>query len=434
MTMMRIYSNPNELYHHGILGQRWGHRNGPPYPLDPNRHSASERKAGWKKSLDASDDDEESKLKKFVNSKGFKVALGVTVAAAVTYGAYRVGKSHLIGGKKFDKLLAKSLKEIEKSVNIKELKEFGMSDKDIAEAIKKAKDTTIKAFEDTRKNYKGLKPNFDSLDDVPKATRDFYSEFFNSSSDDAFKILTDGVNHGINESSLVDDFVSGGGRHMNCTMCSASIAMKLKGFDVSASTSKLGIFAHKVEKWFDGGKFIKPKLDDGKELYEYLLKQGDGHYGFMTVSIKTAGQHSIFYTVKNGAVEIMDGQMNKSYGKTVSSLTENLFNSIDLRKTEIMDVTNLKPTKEVLKAITPAYDAVKNPRVDLRAIKAAAKAKRSAFDSFIKQEMLPVPKNMDPLEMTADQINTWKNNLVRAKWADADELDSIFRKLEEILK
>ena len=138
--------------------------------------------------------------------------------------------------------------------------------------------------------------------------------------------------------------------------------------------------------------------------------------------------------MKNGAVEIMDGQMNKSYGKSVSSLTKNLFNGIDLRKTEIMDVTNLKPTKEVLKAITPAYDAVKNPRIDLRAIKAAAKAKRSALDSFIKQEMLPVPKNMDPLEMTADQINTWKNNLVRAKWADADELDTIFRKLEEILK
>lgn len=41
----------NELYHHGILGQRWGTRNGPPYPLDASDHSASEKKAGWKKSL-----------------------------------------------------------------------------------------------------------------------------------------------------------------------------------------------------------------------------------------------------------------------------------------------------------------------------------------------------------------------------------------------
>lgn len=40
-----------ELYHHGILGQRWGRKNGPPYPLDASDHSASEKKAGWTKSL-----------------------------------------------------------------------------------------------------------------------------------------------------------------------------------------------------------------------------------------------------------------------------------------------------------------------------------------------------------------------------------------------
>lgn len=28
-----IINNPNELYHHGRLGQKWGERNGPPYPL-----------------------------------------------------------------------------------------------------------------------------------------------------------------------------------------------------------------------------------------------------------------------------------------------------------------------------------------------------------------------------------------------------------------
>ena len=42
-----------ELMHHGILGQRWGKKNGPPYPLGASDHSASEKKAGWRKSLDS---------------------------------------------------------------------------------------------------------------------------------------------------------------------------------------------------------------------------------------------------------------------------------------------------------------------------------------------------------------------------------------------
>lgn len=39
------------LEHHGVLGQRKGVRNGPPYPLSPENHSAAEKKAGWRKSL-----------------------------------------------------------------------------------------------------------------------------------------------------------------------------------------------------------------------------------------------------------------------------------------------------------------------------------------------------------------------------------------------
>ena len=46
-----VYVKSNELYHHGIKGQQWGKKNGPPYPLGVSDHSASERKAGWRKSL-----------------------------------------------------------------------------------------------------------------------------------------------------------------------------------------------------------------------------------------------------------------------------------------------------------------------------------------------------------------------------------------------
>lgn len=38
---MYYNANVNELQHHGVKGMRWGHKNGPPYPLDsrvPSHH------------------------------------------------------------------------------------------------------------------------------------------------------------------------------------------------------------------------------------------------------------------------------------------------------------------------------------------------------------------------------------------------------------
>lgn len=41
-----------ELYHHGIEGQKWGKKNGPPYPLSKEDYSAAEKKAaGYTKKL-----------------------------------------------------------------------------------------------------------------------------------------------------------------------------------------------------------------------------------------------------------------------------------------------------------------------------------------------------------------------------------------------
>ena len=96
------------LAHHGILGQKWGKRNGPPYPLDASDHSASERKAGWRKSLDKgggkadnkgkarNENNQNGKVKNGLSDRqktALKVGAALAVTALAAYGGYKLKES-----------------------------------------------------------------------------------------------------------------------------------------------------------------------------------------------------------------------------------------------------------------------------------------------------------------------------------------------------
>ncbi len=69
--------NQNDLYlaHHGRLGQRWGKKMGPPYPLDYDKLSAEEREEAKKNAIERGDVKEANKNVKYFNNQEIKAVM-----------------------------------------------------------------------------------------------------------------------------------------------------------------------------------------------------------------------------------------------------------------------------------------------------------------------------------------------------------------------
>lgn len=91
--------NGEVLKHHGIDGQKWGQRNGPPYPLDYDDHSAKEKKSNPKSLIDGDSKTgkKSGKIKEFAKKHKKGIVIGTVVTGAA------VGAGIALGARYIDK-------------------------------------------------------------------------------------------------------------------------------------------------------------------------------------------------------------------------------------------------------------------------------------------------------------------------------------------
>jgi hypothetical protein len=105
------------------------------------------------------------------------------------------------------------------------------------------------------------------------------------------------------------------GTKSNCLICTATYALRRKGFDVTANGANDGYDTTAMLQAFPKATMRRvqlPKTNKNNELAS-ALNMPEGAFGNMSVSWKNGGGHSMVVSVEGGRIVIRDTQSNKVY-------------------------------------------------------------------------------------------------------------------------
>lgn len=121
----------------------------------------------------------------------------------------------------------------------------------------------------------------------------------------------------------------------NCMLCTMTYEMRRRGYDVTANKSGNGYFDNEIKRWMPNAKierfggaewkatdiFGKNDKEFARNVVSQIEKnQPNGARGNLTVQFRAGGGHSMFYEIVNGKMLIRDGQISKTFTDPVKIL------------------------------------------------------------------------------------------------------------------
>lgn len=241
------------LSHHGIKGQSWGTRNGPPYPLDQKTHNKVVKNAGKTPKASSGQADGDGKT-------GLVPEL-VVLASYIGLMAYM----------KSPKVQDKQKARIQARTNTAN------------EAISK---DLIGDIADVGVKY--------SADNMPRQIGGPHSV------EDDMAACNPRYQNGVVP-----------GTSANCTLCAFTYDLRRRGMDVTALSSESGNYPDQLIKTlYKGAKEDKMTASSFTDLYENAAKKyPEGSRGEISVYGPYMG-HSMAWEIHNGKLEVLDTQRN----------------------------------------------------------------------------------------------------------------------------
>ena len=296
----------NYLEHHGIIGQKWGKRHGPPYPLsgkvsaavkrgdnpktkssgtvygDAKKKTATKsnvKKGNTKKAkVDhfKEDDPDEEKYRKS-QAVGSMVMSTLGLAAGVAINAAMIS-SGVINPVALVMPLASSIGIIAAA---KELHDASKANK-LVEKLNKERAANTKI---DKKTGLKLKQKEMTREEDLKHVNPGYKNFQPNTKS-------------------------------NCMLCTTTYDIRRRGYDVTAQKAAVGYSDDDIKKWYKNAK-IKQVQSTGpasliRNTKQELVAQGEGARGNLMVQWSGANSgHSMAYEVHDGKVVIYDAQSNE---------------------------------------------------------------------------------------------------------------------------